>query len=77
MQHGTSSSIYCCEDIKTRYKSRPRVIFTLTQLKTTSPEIEGEISSINYDHSNKSLHFITDKHYYKYKVLNETSSNNT
>lgn len=60
-----SSSIYYCENIKLRDDS-----FTLTKL-TTSPEIDGEISSINYNHFNKSLHFITNKHYYKYKILNE------
>ena len=59
------SSIYYCRDIKSREN-----LFTLEKL-TTSPEIDGEISSINYDHSNKSLHFITDKHYYIYNVLNE------
>ena len=59
------SSIYYCEDIKSR-----KNLFTLKKL-TTSPVIDGEISSINYNHSNKSLHFITDKHYYKYNVLNE------
>ena len=59
------SSIYYCRDIKSREN-----LFTLEKL-TTSPEIDGEISSINYDHSNKSLHFITDKHYYIYNVLDE------
>jgi len=59
------SSIYYCEDIKSR-----KNLFTLKKL-TTSPVIDGEISSINYDHSNKFLHFITNKHYYKYNVLNE------
>ena len=59
------SSIYYCEDIKSRNN-----LFTLKKL-TTSPVIDGEISSINYDHSNKFLHFITNKHYYKYNVLNE------
>lgn len=60
-----SSSIYYCENIKLRDDS-----FTLKKLNTT-PEIDGEISSINYNHFNKSLHFITDKHYYKYNVLDE------
>ena len=59
------SSIYYCEDIKSRNN-----FFTLNKL-TTSPEIDGEISSINYNHFNKFLHFITNKHYYKYNVLNE------
>ena len=48
------SSIYYCEDIKSRNN-----LFTLKKL-TTSPVIDGEISSINYDHSNKFLHFITN-----------------
>jgi len=60
-----SSSIYYCENIKLRDDS-----FTLTKLNTTT-EIDGEISSINYNHFNKSLHFITNKHYYIYNVLDE------
>lgn len=60
-----SSTIYYCENIKSREDS-----FKLEKLNTT-PEIDGEISSINYNPSNESLHFITDKHYYKYKILNE------
>ena len=71
-KNDTSSSIYCCKDIKKDIKA-DHASYLLTLLKTT-PEIEGKISSINYNHFNKSLHFITDKHYYKYKVLNETSS---
>lgn len=59
------SSIYYCEDIKSR-----KDLFTLEKL-TTIQVIDGEISSINYNHSNKSLHFITDKHYYIYNVLDE------
>lgn len=64
----STSSIYYCINALARQSSN-----NLTLLKTT-PVIEGKISSINYNHFNKSLHFITDKHYYKYKVLNETSS---
>ena len=59
-----SSSIYYCENIKSRNEP-----YELKKL--TTPEIDGEISSINYNHFNKSLHFITDKHYYKYNVLND------
>tara|TARA_B100001758_G_scaffold230006_1_gene225327 strand:+ start:24 stop:1760 length:1737 start_codon:yes stop_codon:yes gene_type:complete len=62
--NSSSSSIYYCENIKSRNEQ-----YELKKINTT-PEIEGEISSINYNPSNKSLHFITDKHYYKYKILN-------
>ena len=59
------SSIYYCKDIKSR-----KALFTLEKLNTI-PGIDGKISSINYNNFNKSLHFITDKHYYKYNVLSE------
>lgn len=61
----SSSSIYYCENIKSRKEQ-----YELTKLNTIT-EIDGEISSINYNPSNKSLHFITDKHYYKYNILDE------
>lgn len=66
--NSSSSSIYYCENIKLRNEQNEQ--YELKKLITT-PEIDGEISSINYNHFNKSLHFITDKHYYKYKILNE------
>lgn len=66
--NSSSSSIYYCKNIKSRNEQYEQ--YELKKLNTT-PEIDGEISSINYNHFNKSLHFITDKHYYKYKILND------